>query len=272
MTTLRPPRAVVMDMDGVLWRGDEALPGLSALFDLLRGQAVPFALATNNSSKHPSDYVIKLARMGIDGVTEGQIVSSATATADYLTTHYPRGTAVHVLGGNGVKTLIADAGFTLSDDDPRVVVAGIDFDLTYDKLKRATYLIRAGADFIGTNADRTFPMPDGLAPGAGSLLALLETATDRAPIVIGKPGAPMFEAALRAVKADAAHTLMIGDRLDTDIAGAQRVGMSTALVLTGISGRADVAASATPPDYVFADLVELVSAWQHALGTTQGDA
>lgn len=253
-------QAVIMDMDGVLWRGDEPLPGMQAFFAHLRERHIPFVLATNNSSKHPSDYVQKLARMGVDGIEERQIVSSATATADYLAGHYPRGSAVHVLGGGGLKTLITDVGFTLADE-AEIVVVGIDFDVNYEKLKRAAYLIRAGADFIGTNADRTFPMPDGLAPGAGSLLALLEAATDRAPLVIGKPHAPMFEAALHVLGTDAVHTLMIGDRLDTDIAGAQRVGMRTALTLTGVSQREHLSESGVVPDAVFDDLVTLAAAW-----------
>ncbi|MBI1257457.1 MAG: haloacid dehalogenase, partial [Chloroflexi bacterium] len=165
---------VIMDMDGVLWRGDEMLPGMSQFIDFLRARGLPFALASNNSSKTPADYIVKLAGMGVSGVTEHQIVTSATATVDYLQTTYPVGSAVHVIGGDGLKSLVSGAGFVISDE-AAVVVVGIDFNLTYNKLRRAAGLIRKGADFIGTNADATFPMPDGLAPGAGSILAALRT-------------------------------------------------------------------------------------------------
>jgi 4-nitrophenyl phosphatase len=255
---IREIAGVVADMDGVLWRGDEPLPGMAAFFDLLRALGLPFALATNNSSKSPADYVGKLARLGIAGVQESQIVTSGTATVTYLETHYPAGTAVHVLGGDGLKHMITAGGFNLADDAP-VVVVGIDFQLTYDKLKRAALLIRGGADFIGTNDDATFPSPDGLVPGAGSLLAALHTATGHAPNVMGKPGAPMFHAALRAVGTPIERTLMIGDRLNTDIMGAQAVGLRTALVLTGVTTRDELAQSSAQPDYVYDGLPALIA-------------
>lgn len=252
---------VVMDMDGVLWRGDTPLPGVAAFFTFLRERGLPFALASNNSSKAPGDYVTKLAGMGITGVPEQQIITSGTATVDYLQIHYPAGTAVHVLGGDGLRALVSAGGFTLSDETAAVVVVGIDFNLTYNKLKRATYIIRAGADFIGTNGDATFPLADGLAPGAGSLIAALRTSTDREPVMIGKPNQPMFAAALRLLGTTPGATLMIGDRLNTDIQGAQEAGLPAALVLTGVSTRATLAASAVRPDGVYDDLPALMVAW-----------
>ena len=170
-----------MDMDGVLWRGDEMLPGVASFFDFLRARGLPFVLASNNSSRTPADYIAKLDGMGIPGVVEREIVTSGTATADYLHAHYPAESAVHVLGGDGLKAWSLARASALSDE-AGIVVVGIDFNLTYNKLKRAAYLIRGGADFIGTNGDATFPLADGLAPGAGSILAALETATDCQPI------------------------------------------------------------------------------------------
>lgn len=253
-------QGVILDMDGVLWRGDQPLPGATALFAFFSERGVRFVAATNNSSKSPADYVAKLAQMGISGVDESQIVTSGTATVTYLQARYPAGSSVHVLGGDGLKQMVAAAGFALSDDAP-VVVAGIDFALTYQKLKQAARLIRGGADFIGTNADATFPMPDGLAPGAGSLLAALRTATDREPIIMGKPNAPMFEAALRVLGTGVGNTLMVGDRLNTDILGAQTVGLRAALVLTGVTHADDLAISAVHPDGVYNDLPALMAAW-----------
>ncbi len=261
-------RAVIMDMDGVLWRGTQVLPGAPALFSFLHGRGLPFALATNNSSRAPSDYVEKLAALAIGTVEPEQIITSGTAAVRYLRSRFEHGTSVHVLGGDGLRALIGSAGFRLvgMEGEAEVVVAGIDFDLTYAKLKRAALLIRAGAEFIGTNADATFPMPDGLAPGAGSLLAALQTATSRQPRIMGKPAAPMFEAALEIVSAPPASTLMIGDRLDTDIAGAGALGLRTALVLTGVATADDLEESAFLPDAVYADLPSLLRDWEAACG------
>ncbi len=252
---------VIMDMDGVLWRGMTPLPGAAAFFDFLRQRGLPYALASNNSSRTPANYDVKLRQMGIEGVEERQIVTSATATVDYLREHYPAGSAVYVVGMEGLRTLISAAGFQIADE-AKVVVAGIDFELTYATLKQATYLIRAGADFIGTNGDRTFPLPDGLAPGTGSILAALATATDVTPTVIGKPNAPMYMAALHLLGTTAATTLMIGDRLDTDIEGAQKAGLPAALVLTGVTSPETLAASSIKPDGVYDDLPALMAAWR----------
>jgi len=254
--------AIIMDMDGVLWTGDLALPGLIPFFEMLRGRGIPFALATNNSGKSPATYVEKLAKSGVSGVRDEQIVTSGTATASYLQTRYPHGTPVHILGGDGLRQVMVEAGFTLADAGARAVVVGLDPQLTYDKLKRAALLIRGGADFIATNQDMTIPSSEGLAPGAGSLVAALRAATDCEPgVTIGKPGAPMFEAALRLLGARPEHTLMLGDRLNTDIEGAARLGLRTALVLTGVSTRAEAEAASRPPDGVYDNLLTLLSAW-----------
>jgi 4-nitrophenyl phosphatase len=255
-------QAIVMDMDGVLWTGDVALPGLIPFFDLLRVRNVPFALATNNSGKSPATYVQKLAKMGVLGVREDQIITSGTATASYLQTRYVPGTPVHVLGGDGLREIMSEAGFQVVDQDARAVIVGLDPQLTYEKLKRAALLIRAGAEFIATNQDRTIPVPEGLAPGAGSLVAALCAATDSNPLVtIGKPGAPMFEAAVRLLGTAPEHTLMIGDRLNTDIEGAACVGLKTALVLTGVSTRAEAEFASTPPDGIYENLLALMDSF-----------
>jgi 4-nitrophenyl phosphatase len=257
-------RAVIFDMDGVLWRGDQALPGLAPLFAFLRARGIACALATNNSYRVPSYYVTKLAGMGVPDFPASHIVTSSTATADYMAQQYPQGTRVYVVGGDGIRQALADVGMVLCDDTAdavQVVVAGIDPYMTYDKLKRATLLIRGGAQFVGTNGDRTYPTPEGLVPGAGSILAAIETATDVAPTVIGKPEAPMMHSALHILGTAAAHTLMIGDRLETDILGAANVGMPTALVLSGVATAADAACSTPPPTAIYADIAALHQAW-----------
>jgi 4-nitrophenyl phosphatase len=255
-------KAVIMDMDGVLWTGDVALPGMADFFEFLRARSIPFALATNNSGKSPATYVEKLAKLGVQDVHDQQIVTSGTATAAYLQTRYAPGTPIHVLGGDGLRQVTAAAGFTLVDEGAAAVVVGLDPQLTYEKLKRAALLIRAGADFIATNQDMTIPVPEGLAPGAGSLVAALRASTEQEPIVtIGKPGAPMFESALRVVGTLPQHTLMIGDRLNTDIEGAVILGLKTALVLTGVSSRVDAEVAARPPNGVYDGLLALMNAW-----------
>jgi len=254
--------AVIADMDGVLWRGDEPLPGLVEFFDMLRTRGLPFALATNNSAKAPAEYVAKLGRMGVLNVSEEQVITSGTATVSYLQTRYPPGTRVYVLGGDGLRTILTDAGYIVSEDGADVVMVGFAPNLTYERLKKATLLIRAGADFIGTNPDPSIPTPEGLAPGAGSIIAAVATASDSAPIIIGKPYPPMFEAALRFLGTLPEETLMIGDRLTTDIEGAQQVGLRTALVLTGVTTREELAVSVAQPDGVYEDLPTLMAAWQ----------
>ncbi len=256
--------SVVMDMDGVLWRGNNPLPGLVPFFEMLRERQLPFVLATNNSRTSPSNYVKKLESKGVPGVKEEQIVTSGTATAGYLRTVYPEGTRIHIVGEDGLCEVLEKAGFSLALHDVQIVVAGIDFEITYDKLRRATLLIRDGAEFIGTNPDVTFPSPEGLVPGTGSILAALQAATDVKPTIIGKPNLPMFETALHQLETSPDSTLMIGDRLGTDILGAQRAGMKTALVLTGVTGRAELAESDVQPDGVYEGLSELVAEWENA--------
>ena len=189
-------KAVISDMDGVLWRGSQPLPGLVDFFTCLRQRGMDFRLATNNSSNTPGDYVRKLAGFGVHGIAESQIITSGTATASWMRERCPTGAKIHVLGGAGLKRIMRAAGFKLVDEDASAVVCGIDFDLTYDKVKRASLLIRDGARFIGTNPDPSFPSPEGLVPGAGSILALLASASGVQPIIIGKPERGMFDVAL----------------------------------------------------------------------------
>ena len=257
---LQDIRAIISDMDGVLWRGMQPLPGLPGFFDYLFRNNIDFVLATNNSSNTQIDYVEKLAKLGISGLLPSHIVTSGTATASYLQTKYPSGTRIFVVGGAGLKKILTDADFTISDDEVALVVCGIDFDLTYEKVRKATLLIRGGAGFIGTNPDSSFPTPEGLVPGAGSILALIEAATGQPPKIIGKPASGMFEAALRQLSTGPENTLMIGDRIGTDIEGAQALGIKTALVMTGVEDEASSAASEIKPDYVFDGLPDLIEA------------
>ncbi len=149
---------VIMDMDGVLWRGMTPLPGVAAFFDFLRQRGLPYALASNNSSRTPANYDAKLRQMGIEGVAEHQIVTSATATVDYLREHYPAGSAVYVVGMEGLRTLISAAGFMIADD-AKIVVAGIDFELTYATLKQRDLLDPRRGRLHRHQRRRDFPAP-----------------------------------------------------------------------------------------------------------------
>jgi 4-nitrophenyl phosphatase len=252
---------VILDMDGVLWRGNTPLPGLAEFFAFIRERGLPFVLATNNSRRSPHEYVGKLEKWGVPQVDSSQVVTSGTATVDYLQLHYPPKSSTFVIGGDGLRDLLAKADFALAENDADIVVVGIDFNLTYEKLRTATLLIRSGAAFIGTNPDVTFPTPEGLAPGAGSILALLESATDVHPIVIGKPERAMFETALHRMGTSPDRTLMIGDRLGTDIVGGNNADLKTVLVMTGVTTPELLSESSIKPTAVFDGLNHLHKTW-----------
>ncbi|NDJ78935.1 MAG: HAD-IIA family hydrolase [Chloroflexi bacterium] len=254
-------RAVILDMDGVLWRGGEVLPRVAEFFAFVQQQGIAFALATNNSTKTIDTYVERLNHIGIPAGPD-QVVTSSVATAAYLGQRYPAGTPVYIVGQDGIREELAQRGFVDDAERADVVVVGLDFHITYEKLRTATLCIRRGADFIGTNGDRTFPVPEGLVPGAGSLLAALEAATDITPKVIGKPETAMFDVALERMGAAREFTLMIGDRLETDILGGQRAGLRTALVLTGITTADQARTHDIQADAVFESLADLYAQWE----------
>jgi len=265
MTTLADLRAFILDMDGVLYQGRRALPGAREFITALQRHRIPFRLLTNNSARTAADYVAGLAEIGI-AVHASHILTSAGATALYLKETAPPGARVMVIGERGLRDEITAAGFQMADDGACDYVAvGMDRQITYEKLKRATLAIRRGARFIGSNPDRTFPTEEGLVPGAGSLLAALQAATDVAPVIIGKPQPTTFRLALTQMGVEASMTAMIGDRLETDVVGGKGVGLVTILVLTGVTTRADLERAPVQPDYVFADLTTLSAAWQKAL-------
>lgn len=263
---LQSIRFLLADLDGVFYRGREALPGAAAFVAWLREHGIAFLFVTNNSTRTPAQYAEKLARMGIPAGPE-QVLTSSLATRAYLEARAPRGTPVFFLGQRGLEeALFEDGYFSLDDRSPAYVVVGLDTQLTYDKLRQACLLIRAGAAFIGTNPDRTFPSPEGITPGCGAILAALEAATDVRPTVIGKPERWLLDEAMRRLGADPAATAVLGDRLDTDILGGRRLGLSTLMVLTGVHGENDLRDSPIKPDLVYRDLLELLDSWNSSIG------
>lgn len=255
-------RALVIDADGVLWRGRQPLPGVTEFFDFLHARQIPYIIATNNSARPEADVVEKLARVGTH-IEATRVLTSSQATALMLPRLAPNARRVFVVGGEWLSSVLTRAGYQIVEQDADAVIVGIDWNLTYEKLKRATREIRRGAKFIGTNADKTFPSEDGIVPGAGSILAALQAASETTPIVIGKPERTMFDLAVERMGVAPELTATLGDRLDTDIEGGQRAGLQSILVLTGVTTRALLAQSPIQPNWVFEDLVALRAAWEN---------
>ena len=248
---------LLFDLDGVLFRGDESVPGAAPTLETLRGRGVRLVFFTNNSSRTPEQVAAKLEGFGIRA-DAAEVVTSAQATAELLASR--GGGSVFAIGGDGVVRALAGEGLRLVDGaapEADLVVVGIDEGFTYAKLRTACVLIRGGAGFVATNADVTYPAPGGLVwPGAGSLVAAVAAATERKPEVVGKPFAPLFEAALR--RAGGVRPLVVGDRLDTDIEGANRLGWDSLLVLSGVSTASDLEGSEARPTHVAPDITALL--------------
>lgn len=253
-------RGYVLDMDGVLYRGHTQLPHAREFLDELNAHGIPFIMATNNSMNTPEQYVAKLAGMGITVPAE-RILTSSLATRGWMQEQYPAGTRVFVIGMDSLHQAIFNGGyFQPARTDAQVVVVGADFGVNYEKLKVATLAIRNGAAFVATNGDKTFPTEEGQIPGAGSIVAAIEAAGGVAPdIVVGKPSPRMFLEAARILGTEPDETGMIGDRLDTDILGAQRAGFVTVLVLTGVTRPDELDQAAIQADVVLPDLGPLVT-------------
>lgn len=256
-------RALIIDMDGVLWHGSQAIAGLTDFFQTLRDQNLRFILATNNASHTPQQYVKKLADMGVT-VDLKEIMTSAMATALYLAELMdPAQTRIFVVGEDGAVQALLEQGFTLTglyeldsatSKGADVVVCGKDHTISWDKLATATLNIRAGAKFIGTNGDNTLPTELGLIHGNGAILAALQTATGVSPTIIGKPEPIMYQQAISRLGADLAETIAIGDKLETDILGAVRTGIRSLMVLSGVSTEADLKTSEYQPTWVMPDI------------------
>ncbi len=258
-------RSVIIDMDGVLYRGSTLIPGAASFLGFLRERDISFLLLTNNSTLTAEQYAAKLARMGVQVEAEC-ILTSAEATARYLAGKAPPGTEVFAIGEDGVETELTERGFVLRDDtEVAYVVVGFDRHLTYRKMATACLAIRAGAKFIGTNPDKTYPSELGQMPGNGAALAAIEAGTDMAPLVIGKPQPAIFDLALQKLGAEAETSAVVGDRLDTDILGGQQVGLASILVLSGVTSAQQLQDSSIVPDCVYEDVAALHHAWRDAV-------
>lgn len=253
MVNLKDIKALIIDMDGVLWRGNEQIVNLNRLFDDIRTFPLKFVLATNNSTRSITQYQQRLAELGAE-IHHDEILTSGLATALILRSRYPKGGPVFVVGEAGLVETLGDYGFIHSTENPLAVIAGLDRTISYEKLKLASGFIRNGAAFIATNPDKTLPTPDGFVPGAGAVLAFIEAASGTKPEVIGKPFPTLLNAAIERMQVLPKQVLAIGDRLDTDVAGAQAAGCMTALVLSGVCTAAEGAAWRPAVDLITPDI------------------
>jgi 4-nitrophenyl phosphatase len=264
--SLEEIEALIIDIDGTLFRGSVPLPGIKALFTFLQAKKMPFTLATNNATKAAAEYQDKLEEIGVQ-VDAGQIVTAAVATANYLAGELGKGTRIYVIGEPALRDELCQAGFDLLDDASQpadAVVVGGDSTLTYEKLKFAALLLQRGARFVGTNPDLLYPTEEGLVPETGTTLAALQAATGISPRVIGKPERYLFDMALAKMDCERSRTLVLGDRLETDIGGGQRAELKTALVTTGVDNRKSILDKGIEPDLVVDGLETLVKLWKTA--------
>jgi 4-nitrophenyl phosphatase len=250
-------KALILDMDGVLWRENSAIGDLPWIFDRFAALDLRVVLATNNGTRTPEQYIQKISSFGVK-VKKEQIINSAMAVAHLLKKRFPNGGRVYILGEVGLSAALNDAGFYHAEENVLAVIGGMDRAIDFPKLKCATLLIRAGAPFYFTNPDTTYPTPEGLIPGAGSILAALETACDVKAIIAGKPSPALFEFALANLGTSPEHTLVVGDRLETDILGGQIVNCKTALVLSGVATASEAEQWLPKIDLILPELADLV--------------
>lgn len=246
----------LMDMDGVLISEENLIPGADAFVTELQDDGIPFTVLTNNSIRTPRDLRARLLATGLD-IAEENIWTSALATAQFLSTQRPNGTA-YVVGESGLTTALHDIGYVLTEVDPDYVVLGETRTYSFEAITTAIRLVERGARFIATNPDATGPSSLGPLPATGAVAALISRATGRDPYYVGKPNPLMMRSALRRMGGHSESTLMIGDRMDTDIVSGLEAGLRTVLVLSGISTAESVEAYPYRPTRVIDSVADLV--------------
>lgn len=245
----------LIDMDGVIYRGKQLIPGADEFIHLLLERDIPFTFLTNNSQRTRRDVVCRLARMGIQ-VDEDHIFTCAMATARFLASQKPRGTA-YVIGEGGLLQALHQNGYAIVDDDPDYVVVGEGRTFTMEALDVAVRMILRGAKLIATNLDPNCPTAAGTRAGCGAFVAMLETATGFKAFSVGKPSSVMMRAARKELGLASAETIVIGDTMETDILGGVMMGYRTALVLSGSTTREDLGRFAYRPDFVIESVADL---------------
>ncbi len=253
-------KGLIIDMDGVLWRDTEPIGDLPAIFNEIKAQGLSAILATNNATRTVNEYHQKLQHFGVH-LEDWQVITAAQGTGIYLHERYPEGCRVFVVGQPSLIQTLRSYGLTIVDDPNEqvdVVIASIDVDLTYEKIKNAELLIRSGCEFIGTNPDVTYPTPYGLYPGSGTIIGAIEIASGKKATMIGKPEPLLYQLALKRLSVLPEETLAVGDRLETDIAGAKAAGIRSAFVLTGASTLEQAKHFSPAPDIIITSLTDLI--------------
>jgi 4-nitrophenyl phosphatase len=258
---------LVFDLDGVVWRGDTPIESAITAINRLREAGKRCLFCTNNSSQTQNAFVEKLASMGLRDVAEADIITSSVATATYLSAQFTGPFLTYVIGEDGIRQALQKIGARIVPDSDITdstnvdcVVVGIDRDFTYAKLDVAQRLIRRGALFVATNRDATYPIENDVVPGAGSIVAAVESAAGSTPVTVGKPRPVMLQLIMQQYELKPEELAFIGDRLDTDVVCARRAGVPALLVTTGVTTLADArrAKGEMRPDAVFPELESLV--------------
>jgi HAD superfamily hydrolase (TIGR01457 family) len=263
---------LLADLDGVIYEGSNSIENAVDSIAELGKREIPVGYVTNNSSRKPETIVEQLLALGIDCKPES-IISSGQTAVELLQTKIEPGEKVLVVGGDGLRARLAAAGFEIvssSEDQPKAVIQGFSPDVSWRDLAEAAYSIQNGAIWVSTNNDWTLPQERGLAPGNGTLVGAVHTAVGQLPIVAGKPEPAIFETALNHFHKE--NAVFVGDRLDTDILGANRAGIPSVLVLTGVSSRKDVLAASVDerPGYIIETLRDLLVSYQEPVQTKHG--
>ena len=263
---------LLLDLDGVIYEGENAIVDSVESITAVQNSGIKVGYITNNSSRKPETIANQLRGFGLELVVE-EVISSAQAGVVLLATMIPAGSKVLVVGGEGLRSKVIEAGFDLvssSDAGPAAVIQGFAPDVGWKDLAEASYSIQRGAKWVATNQDWTIPREKGLAPGNGTLVSAVHTAVGQLPVVAGKPERAIFETAMREFKSESA--IYVGDRLDTDVLGANKAGLGSALVMTGVTTRKELLAarSDSRPKYILGTLKDLLSPYREPVKTKRG--
>ncbi|MEJ6579705.1 MAG: HAD-IIA family hydrolase [Akkermansiaceae bacterium] len=249
----------LLDMDGVIYRGDQLIPGTLEFLERLKSLSIPYLFLTNNSQRAQRDVVARLSRLGIR-VKQDQVFTCAMATARFLASQKPGGTA-YVLGENGLTQALHHNGYTIVDDQPDYVVVGEGRTFTFEMIEKATRMIARGAKLIATNMDTTCPTDRGIRPGCGAIVAMLEKASGAEAFSVGKPSPVMMRMARKELGLKTGDTVMVGDTMYTDILGGVQMGYRTVLVLSGHTTEADCHKFAYQPDLLAPTANDIPTSW-----------
>jgi len=251
-------KSIISDMDGVIYRGKQLIPGAQDFVNRLLESKTPFLFLTNNAEQTPLDLKLKLEQLGIHGLTEDNFITAAMATAMFLKAQNRKpNPKAFVIGGGGLMSELYNVGFSITESNPDYVVVAKSTSFGYEQLKKAVRMIDAGAKFIGTNPDMIDPVEGGMEPAAGVTLAAISAATGKKPYIVGKPNSLMMMLAARKLGAHPEECVMIGDRMDTDIVGGMEAGMTTILVLSGVTSPAIMEEFPYRPDHVLNNVGEI---------------